>query len=243
MQVLAPDLLELSRQLSPSVSGLFALVGLVFWLYGAASHRFWLAICITLTGGVIGVAWSRETGVQPLVAGLLLALSAGLLSLALARVGLFFAGGFAGMMLARMFSPSAGDFVAFLLGGLIGVVFYQLWMIVVSSIIGTVLFSYGLVSLLDRLGRLDSVTWAANNAPLINWGLIGMVIVGVLVQVIFERRRAKAGKKKDEKKAEPPPVPVAAPAPAPQPPPPPPAPPPLPWWHPSQIKSWLKKAG
>ena len=99
MQVLAPDLLELTRLLSPSVSAVAALVGLALWLFGAHSHRFWLALVMTIAAGLIGLALGREFAVQPLVAGLLLALAAGMLALALTRVALFVLGGLCAVLL------------------------------------------------------------------------------------------------------------------------------------------------
>lgn len=231
MQVLAPDILELTRQLSPAVSGAAVLIGLGLWLYGGHSHRFWLALMLTVAAGIAGLSLARDFAVQPLVAGLLLALAAGSLALALARISVFLAGGFAGMMLTRMAAPEANEFVAFLLGGLVGVAFYQLWITAMSSAFGTVLMSYGAVSLLDKLGRLDSVGWAKGNTPLINWGLIGITVLGILVQLLFDRyriKKAEAKKKKDKEKEE---AKMAAkPPPPPAPPPAPPPPPKVPWW-------------
>jgi hypothetical protein len=236
MQVLAPDILELTRQLSPAVCLLAMLIGLGLWLHGGRSHRFWVALALTLAAGIAGLSLGRDFAVQPLVAGLLLALAAGALALALARLSLFVAGGLAGILLARMAFPAANEFVSFIVGGLVGVCFYQLWITALSSLVGTVLAAYGLVSLLDRLGRLNSVAWAERNTPLINWGLIGMTLVGVLAQLLLARHRAKKAdeakksvKKEEEKKAPPPP-------------PPPPPPPKPPWWKQQLQTLFGKKA-
>jgi hypothetical protein len=226
MQVLAPDILELTRQLSPLVSLMAVLIGLCLWLFGACSHRFWLALTLTLAAGVAGLSLGRDFAVQPLVAGLLLALAAGALALALARISLFIAGGFAGLLLARMVMPNVNEFVAFVIGGLVGIAFYQLWITALSSLVGTVLMAYGLVSVLDKLGQLDSISWANRNTPLINWGLIAFTILGILVQFLLERyrqgRKAPPEKTDNQEKKQ-----AAPPA---QPPPPPPPPPKLPWW-------------
>ena len=79
MQVLDPDILILTRQLSPAVSAVAILVGLALWLFGAHSHHFWLALLMTVSAGLVGLVLGREFAVQPLVAGLLLALAAGML--------------------------------------------------------------------------------------------------------------------------------------------------------------------
>ncbi|MFO0841402.1 MAG: hypothetical protein U0797_03240 [Gemmataceae bacterium] len=233
MELLAPDILELTRQLSPAVSGGAALVGLGLWLYGGHSHRFWLALLLTVAAGVAGLSLAKDFAVQPLVAGLLLALAAGSLALALARISVFVAGGFAGLMLTRMAAPDANEFIAFLLGGLVGIAFYQLWITAMSSALGTLLLGYGSVSLLDKLGRLDGVDWAKRNTPLINWGFIGLTVLGILVQVLFERyriKRAASKKKRDKEKKEEEAKKAAQPPPPPPAPPPAPPPPKLPWW-------------
>ncbi|MFO0876866.1 MAG: hypothetical protein U0840_05785 [Gemmataceae bacterium] len=238
MQLLAPDILELTRQLSPAVCVCAFVLGLGLWVCGGYTHRFWLALVLTASAGIVGLSLARDFDVQPLVAGLLLALAAGALALALARISIFLAGGLAGVFLARLASPSANEFVAFLIGGLIGIGFYQLWITAISSFVGTVLMAYAGVSLVDRLGKLNSLTFAQQSGPLINWGIIGVTVSGILVQLLLDRYRSKAkdkpkkqDKDKEEKKdqATPPPP---APAPAPPPPPPPPPSPPKssPWW-------------
>ena len=98
MQILDPDILELTRQLSPFVCVVGLLLGLFLWWYGAYCHRFWLALTVTLTAGVVGLQLGRDFGVQPLVAGMLFALAAGALALALARISLFLAGGVGGLL-------------------------------------------------------------------------------------------------------------------------------------------------
>ena len=242
MNVLAPEILADTRQLSPAVCAVTILLGLGLWLFGAYSHRFWLALTLTVAAGIAGLSLAKDFSVEPLVAALLLALSAGALALALARLSVFVAGGFAGLMLARMAAPGINEFVSFLVGGLVGVAFYQLWITALSSLFGTVLACYGVVSLLDKLGQLNSVTWAERNGPLINWGVIGGTVLGVLAQFLLDRRRhrkAENAKKKSEKKEEKPaaaPPPAQAPAPPPSTPPPPPK---EPWW---KIPLFGKKA-
>src|SRR5262245_42715137 len=101
MWILAPDILELSRQLSPMVCIVGLLLGALLWSLGASSYRFWLALMVTVAAGGVGLNLARANGVQPLVAGLLMALAAGVMALSLARITLFVAGGVAGMLLAR----------------------------------------------------------------------------------------------------------------------------------------------
>jgi hypothetical protein len=192
MQVLDPEFLALTRELSPGVSVVAGLVGLALWLFGARSHRFWLSLLMTVSAGMVGlVLGRREFAVQPLVAGLLLALAAGMLALALTRITLFVLGGLCAILVVRIVVPSANEFLCFVVGGLIGICFYQLWITALSSLLGSVLMGYSIVSLLNRPEKFDSVTWATQNAPLINWTLIGCTVLGILTQFILDRRREK----------------------------------------------------
>lgn len=188
MHFLDPDILDLTRQLSPPVNAVAALVGALLWLFGAYSHRFWLAMVVTVTAGVVGLYLGRDFGVQPLVAALLLALAAGVLSLALARITLFLAGGLAALLLARAFGLGWNEFVCFVAGGLAGVCFYRLWIMGVSSLVGTVLASYAILGLLDSLARVDSVAWVGRCGPLLNWGLAAAIVAGVIFQFVLDRR-------------------------------------------------------
>src|SRR5579884_1047995 len=76
MQFLAPDILEEARTLSPFLSGAGVAIGFLLWMLGGRTHRFWLALTVTLAAGLLGLALGRDYGMQPLVAGLLLAVSA-----------------------------------------------------------------------------------------------------------------------------------------------------------------------
>jgi hypothetical protein len=219
--LLAPDILEDVRQLSPAVDIVLGLVGVFLWGFGAWSHRFWLSLAVTVTAGVVGLYAGPDFECPALVAALLLALAAGVLSLALARIGLFLAGGLATLLLLRVIGWGWNEFVCFVVGGLVGVLLYRLWIMVVSSLVGTLLASYAILGLLDCFGRLDSVSWAQRNGPLVNWGLLACVTLGAVIQFALERRRqgkkpgARQKRKKDDK-------PVYAPPPLPPQPPPPP---------------------
>src|SRR5262249_60226507 len=93
MKILAPDILEEARTLSPILSGAGLLIGFLLWSLGGRTHRFWLAMIVTLAAGLLGLAHGKQFGMQPLVAGVLLAVSAGGLALSLGRILLFSGGG------------------------------------------------------------------------------------------------------------------------------------------------------
>jgi hypothetical protein len=79
---------------------------------------------------------------------------------------------------------------------------------VLTSTAGTVLTAYGLVSFAERVFGLNSIAWATANAPLIDWFLVGWVILGMVLQYSIDRYLSKPkdeekpkdeGKKKDDK--------------------------------------------
>jgi hypothetical protein len=214
MQLLAPDILEEARLLSPLLSSAGWVIGFLLWSLGGRTHRFWLAMSVTLTAGLLGLALGKDYGMQPLVAGLLLAVSAGALALSLVRILLFAAGGLAALGLIHSLAPSWDEPIAvFLVGGLIGVFLYRFWIVTFSSLIGAMVQVYSALALLDRLHMVDSVAWTRKNGPLLNWGCGSLIVLGILVQFLLERRRQR----KAEPVAEPEPEPiVVAPPPPPE---------------------------
>ncbi|MHB1425223.1 MAG: hypothetical protein ACYC3I_18795 [Gemmataceae bacterium] len=220
MQLLASDILEEARQLSPFLSGTGLLFGFLLWSLGGRTHRFWLAMSVTLTAGLLGLAIGKDYGMQPLVAGLLLAVSAGVLALSLVRILLFAAGGLTALGLMHHLASAWNEPIAiFLVGGLVGVLLYRFWIVAFSSAIGALLMAYSALALLDRLHRVDSVAWTNRNAPLLNWGCGTLIVLGILVQFLLERRRHRQAEPVAEPEPEPvvevaPPAPPAKPAPA-----------------------------
>ena len=212
MQLVAPDILEEARLLSPFLSGAGLVVGFLLWSLGGQTHRFWLAMSVTLTAGLLGLTLGKDYGMQPLVAGLLLAVSAGALALSLVRLLLFAAGGLASLGLMHALAPAWDEPIAvFLVGGLVGVFLYRFWIMTFSSLIGALFLVYSALALLDRLHIVDSVAWTGKNGPILNWGCAALVVMGILVQFLLERRRQR----KAERAAEPEPEPiVVAPPPA-----------------------------
>jgi hypothetical protein len=208
MQLLAPDILEEARTLSPQLSGAGLFLGFLLWFVGGRTHRFWLAMSVTLSAGLLGLTLGKQYGMQPLVAGLLLAVSAGALALSLVRILLFAAGGLAALGLMHIAAPTWDEPIAvFLIGGLIGVFLYRFWIVTFSSAIGALLMAYSALALFDQLHMVDSVAWTRNNGPLLHWGLAALIVLGIVVQFLLERRRQR--KLKPAAEPEPEPVEVA----------------------------------
>src|SRR5689334_17730497 len=155
MQFLAPDILEEAHTLSPFLSGAGLLMGLFLWMFGGRTHRFWLAMIVTLAAGLLGLSYGKQYGMQPLVAALLLAVSAGALALSLVRILLFAAGGMVALSLIHTVARGWDQPIAvFLVGGLIGVILYRFWIAIFSSLVGSLLMAYSSLVLLDNLGLI-----------------------------------------------------------------------------------------
>ncbi len=192
MHLIAPDIMAEARGLSPAIPAVGATVGVLLWLFGSYGHRFWIVMMLTLSAGVYGLYFGPAYGMQPMVAGLLLAVSTGTLGLALMRVLAFAAGGLAALWLAHVVAPSLDEpLVFFLLGGLASVLLIKLWITALSSLAGTLLMAYSCLCLLERFQKMDSVTWVTNNAALLNWAVLAFAALGTLTQYMLHRRRQR----------------------------------------------------
>ncbi len=207
MQLVAPEILAEACKLSWYLNASALALGLFLWLYGARGHRFWIALVITAAAGLIGLYQGPAYNVQPLVAGLLLALAAGALALSLVRVFLFIAGGFTSLALLEGIAPGWGEpIVTFLVGGLAGIFLYHFWITTLTSLCGTLLIAYSSLCLLHRVRAFDAPTWSGRNGPLLNWACGALTVLGVVLQFLLERRRKRKAKEakdaKDAKAAE-----------------------------------------
>jgi hypothetical protein len=217
MQLLAPDIVAEARELSLPVLFAGLALGLFLWILGSRFHRFWLVLGTTLVAGVMGLYSGATFGVQPLVAGLLLAIAAGALALALIRVVAFAAGGVTGWVVLHSLAPTWNEpLVTFLAGGLLGLMLFRLWIMVLTSLGGTLLVGYSSLCLADQLGKLDAVSWCQEQVSLLNIACGGVVLLGMLFQFLIDRRqiqlaleradkeREKAAKEREKKAAAPP---------------------------------------
>jgi MFS family permease len=192
MHLLAPDILTEARGLSAGAAAVGLGVGFLLWLLGWWGHRFWIVLFTTAVAGILGLLSGHSHGVQPLAAGLLLALAAGFLALALVRILAFVAGGAAAWLAVQALAPAwAEPLVCFLAGGLLGVLLFRVWTMALTSLAGTLLMAYSGLCLADRLGKLDAPALTARVPVLLNWACIGVALVGLVAQFIMERRRMR----------------------------------------------------
>src|SRR5687768_16486444 len=156
MHLIAPDILAEARGLSAGACAAGLALGLALWLFGWRWHRFWTVLGITVAGGLYGLCTGHAVGGSLIALGLLVAVCAGLLALELARLTAFAAGGLAAWLAAGSLfqsGPEAG--AVFLIGGLAGLLFYRLWTMALTIFLGTVLFSYSGLVLIESHTGLD----------------------------------------------------------------------------------------
>ena len=184
MQLIQPDLLAAGRGLSTGAAGFLVFVGLLLWAVGWRWHRFWVVFGITLSAGLVGLGAGRAAGGhQVMVVGVLLAVSAGMLALELAKVISFATGGVAAWVATQaVFSQVQELWVIFLAGGLLGVVLYKLWTMLTTSLLGVLVTWHGVLLAYQEVTRGDLTAWVAANAVALNGGVVAVTILGVAVQ-------------------------------------------------------------
>lgn len=183
MTLIAPDVLAAGRGLSIGASCFLLLAGTCLWALGWRWHRFWIVFGITLGAGLAGLSAGQPGGGQVMVVGVLLAVTAGMLALELARILAFLTGGMAAWAGAQTVLPQAQELWAvFLSGGLMGVVLYQLWTMLTTSLIGVLITWHTLLVVLEPLARIDAVALATKHAVALNGGVVAVTLIGVLVQ-------------------------------------------------------------
>jgi hypothetical protein len=193
------DLLSEGRDLSPAIPGIGLAIGVLLWLVGSRGHRFWLCMAVTVIAGITGLHTAPAMGVQPLVGGLLLAVCAGALALALVRLLVFAIVGVGSLAVAQAITPGWNEPVIFFLaGGLIGVVFFRLWIMALTSLAGTILIVYCGLCLAWSIGQVDAVAWVREFGRPLLWGGLGFTFLGVFTQFALERRRAKKKRLEEE---------------------------------------------
>jgi hypothetical protein len=192
MQLIEPDILAEASGLSVGISVCGLLLGLAVWLTGWRRHRFWVVLTITLVGGLYGLNEAVSLRTQPVVAGLLLALGAGLLALALARLFAFAAAGLAALLAVQTLVPTWDQpLISFMIGGLLGVLLFRLWVMSLTSLAGSLLMTYSVLCLVERLAKLEAAAFAEKRTVLLNWICGGVTALGLGLQ--FWLNRGKAG--------------------------------------------------
>ncbi len=196
MEIISPEILADVRGLSVGLCLTGLVLGLALWLLGWRRYRFWVVLAITCLGGAYGLCEAPLLRATPAVAGTLLALSAGVLALSLARVFAFAIAGCTALVTVQSLVPSWDQpLVSFTTGGLLGVLLFRLWVMAVTSVSGTLLVVYSGLCLAERLAKLDAVGFAEKHVKLLNWLCGGAAVLGLLAQLLLNRRQAAGARK------------------------------------------------
>jgi hypothetical protein len=199
MQLVAPDILAEAVGLSPLFPIVTGSLGVLLWIYGWRAHRFWVVLLATVTAGVFGLSRGADFGSQPLLTGILLAVASGMLALALVRVVAFVFGGLGTSLLLHAVAPSLHEpFIWFLIGGLLGLVLFRVWTMVLTALAGGVIALHSSLCLADRWGKMNAVSWAEGHATLLNWSCAVLAVAGLVGQIVLERRRSRKEKEAAE---------------------------------------------
>ncbi len=202
MHLIAPDILAEARGMSGAMVGTACVLGVALWLFGWRWHRFWVVAGVTLGAGLIGLNAGKTSGGQVMAVGILLAVTAGMMALELAKVLAFVAGGIGAWLTVQWVLPQAQELWAvFLSGGLFGLLLYRLWTMLLTSLMGTLLGGHALLLLLEGWLKFDAAAWSGANIVALNGVVVAVVVLGIVIQA----RQAKdeeptAAEKADEKK-------------------------------------------
>ena len=186
MQLIQGDILAAGNGLSFGAAGFLVFIGLLLWAVGWRWHRFWVVFGITLTAGLVGLGAGRAAGGhQVMVVGVLLAVSAGMLALELAKVISFATGGVAAWVATQTVFPQVQElWVIFLGGGLLGVVLYKLWTMLTTSLLGVLVSWHGTLLILQEVTKTDLSSWVGAHTAALNGGVVAVTILGVAVQTL-----------------------------------------------------------
>ncbi len=192
MQLIAPDILEDACGLSAAVLATALGLGLMLWLLGWRSHRFWVVLTATATAGLYGLAEAPAWNTHPMLIAVLLAVSAGLLALALVRVFAFAAGGLAGLVAVGHVAPNLEQpLICFLACGLLGLVLFRLSLMALTSFVGAVVMAHAGLALAHRTETFNAVAWAQESGVILNWACGLAALLGFVMQVVLDRRKGK----------------------------------------------------
>src|SRR5262249_41732082 len=145
-------------------------VGLLLWLLGWWGHRFWIVLIATVGAGIFGLNAGPNYGLQPVVAALLLAVSAGGFGPFLGSSFAYGGGGGGAWMLVHALAPLWDQPVlCFLVGGLVGLFLFRFWTMTLTSFVGTLFLVYSVLCLADKMDKVDCVAWAEDQGGLLNW--------------------------------------------------------------------------
>ncbi len=203
MQLLDSEILTDACELSLGPMIAMLVVGLLLWLFGWWSHRFWVVLSSTVLGGVFGLCQAEALKTHPVAAAVLLAISCGMLALALVRLVAFIASGTVGLLLVQGLFPSLNQpLITFLVCGLLCLFLFKWCMMALSSFFGALLVAFGALLVLNQYRMLHAPAWNDQNSLVVNSAVGGLAFLGFLVQFLVARSSAKRKAKEKRRRGE-----------------------------------------
>lgn len=192
MVVIASDILADLCGLSLGLIIALLPIGLMLWLFGWWSHRFWIVLMTTVLAGIFGLVEATSWHAQPIIVAVLLAIAAGVLALALVRVVTFAVGGMAGLYFVQLAFPTLNQHaICFLLSGLLCLLLFRWFFMTLTSFMGAACLAYGALALLSYQETLDAVCWTDENSMLLNIVCGVATLLGFVCQMLFDRWRTR----------------------------------------------------
>jgi hypothetical protein len=211
MEIVSPDILSDVAGFSPAISCTALMLGLLLWVLGWRKHRFWIVLVGTVAAGMIGLFSGTAHPSQQVFAGLLLAVAVGVMALTLVRLIAFAAGGLAACIAVHALIPQwQQPLLPFLAGGLSGLLLFRFWTMLLTSGAGTLLLVYSTLCLLNTFAKVDVVSLAERWARVLNGVCGGLTLLGLVAQLVLDRRRGRRKASQKSQKSEtpsPPPPP------------------------------------
>jgi hypothetical protein len=196
MQLIAPDVLAEAHGLSVPVSAAGMAIGALLWTFGWRWHRFWVVLATTIVAGLIGLSGHPAIGPRMLAAGLLLAIAAGMLAIDLSRLVAFSAAALGCWLVVHKILPNFQEpMICLLGGGILGLFLYRLQLMILSGLVGTIIFGHSLLLMIEKLAEphVDIAPWTEANFLGLNIAVILLAVAGVAVQGQIERWRMGQG--------------------------------------------------
>ncbi len=205
MQLIDPEILSDFCGLSVPLCFGGLGIGLFLLLFGWWSHRFWVALLITVGAGLYGLSEARALQTHPFVASIFLAVSAGTLALSLARLAAFVAAGVLGLLAIQSFVPSFNHpLIGFLSAGMRGTLLFRFWMMALSSLLGSLLMVACGLSLFQRIKLFDTVAWSESSPLWCGAVCIFIAALGFVFQFWRDRQPDEDEYEEEEYEEEPP---------------------------------------
>lgn len=185
MNLIAADVLTEAKGLSLPFSMIGAAIGILLWLFGWRWHRFWVVFITTSLAGLSGLSGHTTVGPRMLAAGILLAVSAGMLAMELSRLFAFSAAGSTMWMISQQVLPTFQEpLIVFLIGGLAGLLLYRLQIRLLTSFVGTLIAFHSILLLIEGATsqQFEPGPWAAENSLGLDISVVFLSLFGIAVQ-------------------------------------------------------------